>query len=113
MTDDKKRIAALRRRVAKARKFPTNTCAASRHLQMIADGLLSKRGYPMLAEEPAHCAETMLAVLASLWELRNAEADRARACEKCGKTDKVTTSTGFPASEHWCARCKIGWMAPC
>lgn len=72
---DKKRLAALRRRVNKARDFPTHTCPASRHLHMMADCLLRrvKTGglrYPMLAEEPEHCAETMLAVLASLWEGR-------------------------------------------
>ena len=57
-------------RVDKARQFPGNTCPASRHLHMIADRLARGEPYQMLDEEPEHCAETMLAVLASLWELR-------------------------------------------
>lgn len=68
--EDKKRLAALKRRVARARDFPTHTCPASRHLQIMADCLTKKRGYPMLAEEPDHCAESMYAVLAVLWENR-------------------------------------------
>ncbi len=63
-------LAALRRRVNRARKFPSITCPASRHLHMMADGLLSKYGYPMLQEEPEHCAETMLYVLEALWKAR-------------------------------------------
>lgn len=75
---DHKYLAALRKRVKEARNFPANTCPASRHLQMIADGLLSKRGYPMLQEEPQHCAEAMLSVLASLWELRTKSPEYAK-----------------------------------
>jgi hypothetical protein len=76
--DAKARIKALRRRVDKARKFPTNTCPASRHLHMMAECLL-KGGYPMLQEEPDHCAESILAVLESLWEARTKDgADAAR-----------------------------------
>ena len=68
---DKERIKALRRRVNKARDFPTHTCPASRHLHIMADCLTSKEGvYHMLNEEPAHCAESIYAVLASLWEAR-------------------------------------------
>lgn len=36
---------------------------------MIAEALLSK-GYPMLIEEPAHCALSMLSVCSSLYEAR-------------------------------------------
>ena len=69
--ESKKRLAALKRRVSKARRFPTNTCPASRHLHIMADQLTSKRGiYYMLIEEPDHCAESIYAVLASLWEAR-------------------------------------------
>lgn len=65
-----RRIANLRRRVNRARNFPSSTCAASRHLHLMADALLSGRGYPMLTQEPEHCAESMLAVLESLWKAR-------------------------------------------
>lgn len=72
---DKRRIAALRKRVDAARDFPTHTDPYSRHLHMIAEALLKPKKdgslrYPMLKEEPEHCAETMLNVLASLWEAR-------------------------------------------
>jgi len=60
----------LRRRVDRARKFPDNTCPASRHLHMIAEALAAGRPYPMLTEEPEHCAGSMLSVLESLWKLR-------------------------------------------
>lgn len=63
-------LSNLRRRVRRARHFPDNTCPASRHLHLIAEALASGRSYAMLAEEPQHCAETMLAVLESLWKLR-------------------------------------------
>lgn len=64
------KIANLRRRVDRARKFPTNTCPASRHLHMIAENLLWYGWDHMLTEEPEHCAASMLAVLESLWKLR-------------------------------------------
>jgi len=60
----------LRRRVDRARKFPDNTCAASRHLHLIAKALAAGCPYPMLAEEPEHCAASMLSVLESLWKAR-------------------------------------------
>ena len=63
-------IATLKRRATRAKRFPTNTCPASRHLHLIAQSLAAGKPYPMLAEEPQHCAETMLAVLVSLWEAR-------------------------------------------
>jgi hypothetical protein len=64
------RLQNLRRRVNRARNFPVNTCPASRHLHMIAEALASGGPYPMLAEEPEHCAQTMFAVLEALWKAR-------------------------------------------
>jgi len=66
----------LRRRVNRAREFPVNTCPASRHLHMIAEALAVGRAYPMLTEEPEHCAGSMLSVLESLWKLRTKAAKR-------------------------------------
>jgi hypothetical protein len=40
----------------------------------MADCLMSGRGYPMFEEEPEHCAESIYAVLESLWKLRAREA---------------------------------------
>lgn len=64
-------ITALKRRASRAKRFPDNTCPASRHLHLIAQRLASGKPYPMLVDEPQHCSETMLAVLASLWEARS------------------------------------------
>ena len=65
------RMAKLKRRANEVRNFPTNTCSASRHLRLMADGLAGK-GYPMLTEEPKHCAESIYATIVSLWEARSA-----------------------------------------
>ena len=74
LTDDekaeKRRLTALRCRVTKARNFPANTCPASRHVYIMADRLSRSGVYPMLTEEPKHCAESMLATVAALWEAR-------------------------------------------
>jgi hypothetical protein len=66
------------RRVDRARDFPTGTCPASRHLHIIAKNLAAGKPYPMLDEEPEHCALTMLSVLESLWKART-EIARLRA----------------------------------
>lgn len=63
-------MADLKRRASRAKRFPDNTCPASRHLHLMAQRLAAGKPYPMLADEPKQCAETMLAVLASLWEAR-------------------------------------------
>lgn len=64
-------IRNAQRRVMRARLNSFNwTDPASRHLHIIADALASGGPYPMLTEEPDHCAVTMYAVLESLWKLR-------------------------------------------
>lgn len=64
-------LAALRRRVNRARRFPTLiTCPASRHVHIMAECLAKGEQYPMMMDEPEYCAESMLMVLASLWEAR-------------------------------------------
>jgi hypothetical protein len=74
---ERERIASLRRRVRKARAGTPEhcvTCPASRHLHIMADSLMKKHRkglrYPMLEEEPEHCAESIYAVLTCLWEAR-------------------------------------------
>lgn len=64
------------KRAKKARKTFVNTCPASRHLFIMADLLAKGKPYPMLQEEPEHCAVSMLAVLAALWELRTKDAKK-------------------------------------
>lgn len=71
------KIPNLRRRVNRARKFPDNTCPASRHLHIMADRLASGKEYFMFAEEPEHCAMSMYAVLEALWKART-ELERLR-----------------------------------
>lgn len=65
MTD----LTNLKRRVERARRFPTNTCPASRHVHGMA--LQLARGWT-LQDEPSHAAESMLSVLESLWKARAA-----------------------------------------
>ena len=70
MDGDAKRLANLRRRVNRARNFPTNTCAASRHVHIIAENLIRYGVDHITNEEPRHAAESMLVVLEQLWKLR-------------------------------------------
>ena len=65
------KIANLKRRVNRARRFPDNTCGASRHVHEIAEHLL-KYGWDEMENvfEHKHCAESMLSVLESLWKAR-------------------------------------------
>lgn len=76
---DRQIIASLRKKLRKSRNFGHNTCAASRHLQMIGEALASGKPYPMLQEEPLHCAITMLSVVNSLYEARTALEELLRA----------------------------------
>ncbi len=66
MTDAK---AAIKRMNA-ARNFPDGTCPASRHVALMAEALAKKGAYPMLEEDPRHCAESMAATVESLWKAR-------------------------------------------
>lgn len=98
--EDRRRLRALKRRVSKARNFPANTCPASRHLHMIADALAARKPYWMLLEEPEHVAETMLTVLASLWETRTkhppTEAEKARALKAADRAFKKALTKRKP-----------------
>jgi hypothetical protein len=64
------KIENVRRRANRARKFPLNTCPASRHVALMADALASGHRYVMFDEEPEHCAGSLYSVLESLWKLR-------------------------------------------
>ena len=55
-----------------ARRFPDNTCPASRHAQMIGEALVNGDPCPQLTEDPAHCGESILATVAALWKARTA-----------------------------------------
>ena len=71
-------LAKLKRRAARARRFPVNTCGASRHVHMMADDLARGRVPIMFADEPEHCAESLYATVAALWEARTKLAKLAK-----------------------------------
>jgi hypothetical protein len=65
------KLSNLRRRANRARKFPSNTCGASRHVHELAEALVTnQRWYGMLCDEREEFAVSMLAILESLWKLR-------------------------------------------
>lgn len=59
-------------RIRQAMDFPANTCSASRHVLLIGEHLAKGKLCPMLQEEPEHCAASLLATVAALYELRTA-----------------------------------------
>lgn len=66
---DEHQKAALKA-VRKARDFPTNTCAASRHAALIAEHLIKQGQMHMLTDEPGHCGESIAHTVAALWRAR-------------------------------------------
>lgn len=65
-------------RMQNHRDFGVNTCPASRHTQMIAEALSQAHSgsklrelYPMLEEEPEHCAASIASVVNSLYQARS------------------------------------------
>ena len=66
----------VRRRVNRARKFPDNTCAASRALSTWAELLLKAGDFSPIEGDAEHVALTMLSVVESLWKLRTKMAQR-------------------------------------
>jgi hypothetical protein len=80
----------LRQRADKARDHPGVTCAASRHVQIVAEALA--RGEAM--DEQEQCAESMLAVVAALWEARRSlELAQADVRARCAATVREAYST--------------------
>jgi len=67
-----RRLENLLRRVERAKTFGANTGPYDRHLHMMARNLAAGRPYPMLQEEPQHCAYAMLVALECLYKFRNA-----------------------------------------
>lgn len=58
------------RRVDRARRFPTNTCSASRHVQLIGETLAAGKGYAMIEEEPEYVAGSLLITVEALYKAR-------------------------------------------
>lgn len=55
----------------KFRNFPHNTCPASRHVQMMAESLNEIKDYPLLRDDPEHCAGSIASVISSLYQTRS------------------------------------------
>lgn len=71
MTLPVNRIENVRRRAARARNFPDNTCPASRHVHLIADQLTRKRRCNVEeCWDAEHIAGSLYSVLESLWKAR-------------------------------------------
>lgn len=94
---DRRRLQNARRRVQRARDFPQHTCPSSRHLQMIADSLAECSPYWQLLEEPQHVAETMYAVLESLWKLRKV---RTKAEMGASRQRRATAKSSPPRKDR-------------
>ena len=59
------------RRAQRARNFPTNTCPASRHVQMMAESLVKRKKVDLQELwDDDHIASSMASVVASLWQAR-------------------------------------------
>ena len=87
----------LVKRANKARNFPANTCGASRHAAQIAEALIRGQRYPALADEAAHCGESILATVAALWETRTA---LARLVDVCRRMDAQLPPGGVFDAEY-------------
>lgn len=69
LTDREDALLALRR-IDAVRDFPQNTCAVSRHAQIIGTCLARRQPYPPLTEEPRRCGAAILYTVAALYEAR-------------------------------------------
>jgi hypothetical protein len=63
-------LTRLLRRMRRNRRFPDNTCPASRHAQLIAETLAAGREYSTLREEPEHVAGSIASVVGDLYAAR-------------------------------------------
>lgn len=90
-------LAALRERhvadTDAARNFPANTCAASRHVQLIGESLIRGEPYPMLQDESEHCGESMLATVKALWTTRDDLAALRKLLQECAPVVLAHNST--------------------
>ncbi len=80
MTHPSDKLPNIRRRVMRARIAAPWMDPCSRHLHIMADALsMGRKVYPMLQEEPEHCAVSMYYVLEMLWKTRAELAKREKA----------------------------------
>ncbi len=83
---------ALLKRLHAVEQFPTGTCPASRHVAMMGEYLIRGLPYPMLSEEPQHCAESMLHTVIALWEARGRQS---------GSSDNLVPCSQAEPPEGW------------
>lgn len=94
--DDKEMFRAEKKRTNRLRKADGNTCVtcpASRHAQMIAEAVGARRPYPMLHEEPEHCAGSILSAVGSLYEARLLLAKNLSLTQR--ETDALIAAAGY------------------
>lgn len=65
-------------RANRARRFPANTCGASRHAQGVAEAMMQGDVLPEVTDDPTHIGESILSTVAALYEARS-EITRLRA----------------------------------
>lgn len=87
----------LIRRMDKARDFPANTCAASRHAQQIAERLI--RGVDMDSDRTEHAGESIAWTVAELWEARTKIA-RLEAERDAARRDGMRAAASILEAEH-------------
>lgn len=69
--DERRQLRNAQRRVNRARRNPIGyTCAASRYVHLLADGLASGKTPAAFNDEPGDVALVLYAVLENLWKLR-------------------------------------------
>jgi hypothetical protein len=87
----------LIKRMNAARRFPANTCGASRHAQDIAEAMM--RGRCATVDVSEHSGESIAATVTALWEARTkiasltAERDAAR-------RDGMSAAASILEAEH-------------
>lgn len=59
------------RRMNRHRNFPENTCPASRHAAMIAQGLVRNDPFVIDQDEYPHAGGSIASTVGSLWQARN------------------------------------------
>ena len=58
-------------RANRARRFPANTCGASRHAQGVAEAMMQGDVLPEVTDDPTHIGESILSTVAALYEARS------------------------------------------
>ncbi len=91
------------RRANKARKsdgVTCVTCPASRHAHMIADYVGRREPYPMLQEEPEHCAGSIMSAVGSLYLARRELEESRQQAQRLYDALKRITAYQSPDKIH-------------